>query len=444
MESRAASVPRYTNRHPSRECGRELAIWEDRPSVQRVVVTGLGALTPIGNSVEEFWKNLIAGESGVRRTTAFDPSPLDVQIAGEVQNFEPKQYMDPKAARRMDRFSQFAVAGARMAIEDAGIEINPENSDRVAVMMNTGGGGIPALTREVRNYYDKGPDRVSPFFIPIFAPNMAASQVSITFGIHGPVRGSVAACAAGSQAYVDALHLLQRGEADVMIAGGTEAGVDPVAVAAFANMHALSKRNDDPAKASRPFDAERDGFVFAEGCGAMVLETEEHAKARGARIYAELAGGAMTADAYHITAPVEDGSGAMKAMLMALKSAGMNPEDIDYLSAHGTSTPLGDKAETVAIKRAFGDHAYEMAVSSIKGAIGHLVGAAGAVASIASVMAIQEQVAPPTINYEYPDPDCDLDYVPNEARPEKIDAAMINAFGFGGQNAVCIFRRYEG
>lgn len=412
--------------------------------MQRIVVTGLGALTPIGNSVDEFWANLIAGKSGIRRTTAFDPSPLDVQIAGEVQDFDPKRYIDPKAARRMDRFSQFAVSAARMALEDANLEIDPENSDRVGVMMNTGGGGIPALTREVRNYYDKGPDRVSPFFIPIFAPNMAASQVSITFGIHGPVRGAVAACAAGSQAYVDSLHVLQRGEADVVIAGGTEAGVDPVAVAAFGNMHALSRRNDDPAHASRPFDAERDGFVFAEGCGTMILETEEHARARGARIYCELAGGAMTADAHHITAPLEDGSGAMKAMKLALQSAGMNPEDIDYLSAHGTSTPLGDKAETVAVKRAFGDHAYNMCVSSIKGAIGHLVGAAGAVASIASVKAMQEGIVPPTINYEYPDPDCDLDYVPNDAREATVDAVMINAFGFGGQNAVCIFRRYEG
>jgi 3-oxoacyl-[acyl-carrier-protein] synthase II len=330
-----------------------------------------------------------------------------------------------------------------MAINDAGLEIDPENSDHIAVLINTGGGGIPTLTQEVQNYYNKGPRRVSPFFIPMFAPNMAASQVSITFGIHGPTRGSVAACAAGSQAWVDALHILQRGEADVVIAGGTEAGLDPVSIAAFGNMRALSKRNDDPDKASRPFDAERDGFVFAEGCGVMVLETEEHAKQRGAQILAELVGGAMSSDAFHITAPLEDGTGAMKAMKLALKSAGMAPEDIDYLSAHGTSTPLGDKAETVAIKRTFGDYAYKLAVSSIKGAVGHLVGAAGAVAGIACVKAIETQIAPPTINYEYPDPDCDLDYVPNEARPMQIDATMVNAFGFGGQNAVAIFKRYE-
>jgi 3-oxoacyl-[acyl-carrier-protein] synthase II len=411
--------------------------------VERIVVTGVGAVTPIGTSATEFWENLTAGKSGIARTTAFDPSPLDVQIAGEVKDFDPKDYMDFKAARRMDRFAQFAVAAARMALTDAGLEIDPEHSDHVGVMMNTGGGGIPTLTSEVVVYYSKGPKRVSPFFIPMFAPNMAACQVSITFGIHGPTRGGVAACAAGSQAYVDAWHLLQRGEADVMIAGGTEAGMDPVSVAAFANMQALSRRNDEPERASRPFDAERDGFVFAEGCGVLILEREEHARARGARIYCELAGGAMTSDAFHITAPVEDGSGAARAMTLALKAAGMNPEDIDYLSAHGTSTPLGDKAETIAIKRAFGDHAQNLAVSSIKGAVGHLVGAAGAVAGVAGVLAIAENVAPPTINYEYPDPDCDLDYVPNEARPMPIDGVMVNAFGFGGQNAVTVLRRYE-
>ncbi len=411
--------------------------------MQRVVVTGLGALTPIGNDVETFWTNLINGECGVARTTAFDPSPLEVQIAGEVKGFDPKDHMDVKAARRMDRFSQFAVATAGEALRDAGIEIDPERSERIAVMMNTGGGGIPTLTREVRNYYDKGPNRVSPFFIPMFAPNMAASQVSMTFGIHGPVRASVAACAAGAQAFVDAWHLLRRGEADVVIAGGTESGMDPVSVAAFANMGALSKRNDDPKHASRPFDAERDGFVFAEGCGAMILETEEHARARGARIYCELVGGAMTADAFHLSAPVADGTYTARAMRNALSASCLNAEDIDHISAHGTSTPQGDTAETIAIKRAFGDHAYRMAVSSIKGAVGHLVGAAGGVAGVAVVKAITKSLVPPTINYQHPDPECDLDYVPNEARETPVRAAMVNAFGFGGQNAVAIFKRYE-
>jgi 3-oxoacyl-[acyl-carrier-protein] synthase II len=411
--------------------------------VSRIVVTGLGAVTPIGNDATTFWNRLIAGACGVARTQTFDPSPLEVQIAAEVKDFEPGLYMDPKAAKRMDRFSQYAVAAAKMALEDAGIVVDPENSEHIAIMMNTGGGGIPTLTREVRNYYDKGPNRVSPFFIPLFAPNMAACQISLTFGVHGPTRGSVAACAAGTQAFVDSMHLLQRGEADVVICGGTEAGMDPVSVAAFGNMRALSMRNDEPEKASRPFDAARDGFVFAEGCGAVILETEEHARARGARIYCELAGGAMTSDAFHITAPLENGTGAMKAMQLALDSAGMRPEEIDYLSAHGTSTPLGDKAETVAIKRAFGEHAYKLSISSIKGAVGHLVGAAGAVAGIAAIKAIDEGIVPPTINQEYPDPDCDLDYIPNESRPETVNASMVNAFGFGGQNAVAIFRRYR-
>ena len=409
---------------------------------RRIVVTGVGAVTPIGNDADSFWKNLIDGACGVAATTAFDAALLDVRIGAEVKDFDPKTYITHKDARRMDRFSQFAVVASGQALDDAGLKIDPNDSNRIAVMMNTGGGGIPTLTREVLNYHTKGPQRVSPFFIPLFAPNMAACQVSLTFGIHGPVRASVAACAAGAQAFVDAWHVLERGEADVVIAGGTEAGMDPVSVAAFGNMHALSRRNDDPLHASRPFDAERDGFVFGEGCGALILETEEHALARGARILCELVGGAMTSDAFHITAPVEDGSGAARAMTLALAAANMAPEEIDYLSAHGTSTPLGDKAETVAIKKAFGAHAQRMAISSVKGAIGHLVGAAGAVSAVAGVRAIQHQLAPPTINYAVPDPDCDLDYVPNEARPMPINAVMINAFGFGGQNAVAIFRKY--
>jgi 3-oxoacyl-[acyl-carrier-protein] synthase II len=417
---------------------------EDSEFVERIVVTGLGAVTPIGNTTAEFWDNLIAGKSGIARITAFDEPDLDVKIAGEVKDFDAKQYQHLSETRRMDRFAQLGVGAAAQAIADAGLEIDPENSDRAGVMMNTGGGGIPTITREVQNYYTKGQRRVSPLFIPMFAPNMAAAQISLNWGIHGPVRGSVAACAAGAQAFVDAWHQLLRNEVDYVITGGTEAGVDPVSLAAFNNMRALSRRNDDPEHASRPFDAERDGFVFAEGAGAMILELEEHAKARGARIYAELAGGAMTSDAFHITAPDETGTGAMKAMCKALEAARMRPEEITYLCAHGTSTPLGDKAETAAIKRAYGDHARELAVSSIKGHIGHLVGAAGAVAGVASVKAIAEQVVPPTINYEFPDPDCDLDYVPNVAREMPVAATMVNAFGFGGQNAVAIFRAYEG
>lgn len=412
--------------------------------MHRVVVTGLGAVTPIGNSAPEFWDNLVDGVNGVTRITAFDPSPLEVQIAAEVKNFDAKDHMDVKAARRMDRFSQFAVAAAGEALRDSGLEITEENSENVGVMLNTGGGGIPTLTREVLNYHTKSPSRVSPFFIPMFAPNMAACQVSIRFGIHGPVQASVAACAAGNQAFVDALRMLQLGEIDVMVSGGTEAGMDPVSVAAFGNMGALSKRNDDPEHASRPFDKDRDGFVFGEGCGVLILETEEHARNRGADVYCELVGGGITGDAFHISAPLPGGSGAARAMKQALKAAKMNPEDLDYISAHGTSTPLNDVSETEAIKTVFKDYAYKLPVSSAKSMIGHLVGAAGAVGGIAAVKAIKHSVIPPTINYEEPDPECDLDYVPNTSREMTVNSSMANAFGFGGQNVAAIFRRYDG
>lgn len=412
--------------------------------MHRVVVTGLGAVTPIGNSAPDFWENLVNGVNGVTRITAFDPSPLDVQIAAEVKNFDPKLHMDAKAARRMDRFSQFAVAAAGEALKDAGLEITEDNSEDIGVMMNTGGGGIPTLTKEVLNYYTKSPSRVSPFFIPMFAPNMAACQVSIRFGIHGPVQSSVAACAAGNQSFVDSLRMLQLGEVDVMIAGGTEAGMDPVSVAAFGNMGALSTRNDDPEHASRPFDKERDGFVFGEGCGALILETEEHARKRGAEIYCELMGGGVTGDAFHISAPLPGGSGAARAMKQALKAAKMNPEDLDYISAHGTSTPLNDVSETEAIKTVFKDYAYKIPVSSAKSMIGHLVGAAGAVGGVAAVLAIKHNVIPPTINHDEPDPECDLDYVPHTAREATVNSSMANAFGFGGQNVAAIFQRYEG
>jgi 3-oxoacyl-[acyl-carrier-protein] synthase II len=412
--------------------------------VHRVVVTGLGAITPLGLNVETFWRRLLAGESGIDRIQAFDPSNLDVQIAAEVKGFDPRDFMDVKAARRMDRFAQFAVAAAGEAIRDAGLEITPTNADRIGVMMNTGGGGIHAMVREVLTFEHRGPGRVSPFFIPIFAPNMGACQVSIIYGITGPVMASVAACAAGTQAFVDALRMLRNGEVDVMIAGGTEAGLEPVAVAAFANMGALSRRNEEPQKASRPFDRDRDGFVFGEGCAVMVLETEEHARRRSARIYCELAGGALTADAYHVSAPAPNGAGSAKAMAQALACAGLRPEDVDYICAHGTSTPLNDVSETVAIKAVFGEHAYRVAISSPKSMIGHLVGAAGAVSGVVCALAIRDNVVPPTINLDNPDPECDLDYVPHVARPMTVHVAMANAFGFGGQNAVAVFKRYEG
>lgn len=412
--------------------------------MHRVVVTGVGALTPVGKSAEESWTNLLAGVSGIDRITDFDPSELEVQIAAELKGFDPKDYIDFKAARRMDRYSQVAVAAANQAIADADLRITPENTERIGVMVNTGGGGIKSLTREVLVHHTKGPNRVSPFFIPMFAPNMAASQVSIQNGIQGPVMASVAACAAGTQAFVDALRMLQLGEIDAMVTGGTEAGLDPVSIAAFGNMGALSKRNDDPQRASRPFDKDRDGFIFGEGAGILILETEEHALRRDARIYCELVSGAMTADAFHISAPLPGGQGAARAMRQALERAQFVPADIDYICAHGTSTPLNDVSETQAIKAVFGDAAYKTAISSPKSMIGHLVGAAGAVSGVVCALAIRDNIVPPTTNLDNPDPECDLDYVPNEARRMQVDIAMANAFGFGGQNAVSIFRRYEG
>lgn len=412
--------------------------------MQRVVVTGVGAITPVGLSADETWRNLLAGVSGIGPITAFDPTGLEVRIAAEVKGFNPRNFMDFKAARRMDRYSQVAVAAAGEAIRDAGLKITAENSDRIGTMLNTGGGGIQTLTREVLVHHSKGPSRVSPFFIPMFAPNMGACQVSITYGITGPVMASVAACAAGTQAFVDALRMLQLGEADVMVAGGSEAGMDPVAVAAFGNMGALSKRNAEPEKASRPFDKDRDGFVFGEGAAVLVLETEEHALKRDAPIYCELVGGAMTADAFHISAPLPGGTGAARAMRMALGSAKTDLDDLDYICAHGTSTPLNDVSETEAIKSVFGECAYRIPISSPKSMIGHLVGAAGAVSGLVCVLAIRDNVIPPTINLDNPDPQCDLDYVPHTARYLQVDVAMANAFGFGGQNAVAVFRRYVG
>lgn len=411
--------------------------------MSRIVVTGVGAVTPIGNDAETYWKNLVAGKSGAARIESFETDNLPVKIASEVKDFDPKEHMDLKAARRMDRFSQFAVASAGEAIKRSCLTIDESNADRVAIIMNTGGGGIPAIVREVLNHHEKGPQRVSPFFIPMFAPNMAACQVSITFGTTGPTMASVAACAAGAQSFIDGYHLLQRGEADVVIVGGTEAGLAPVSIAAFANMQALSRNNDCPEQASRPFDVNRDGFVFAEGCAAAILETEEHARERNAPILCELAGGALTADAFHITAPEPEGKSATRAMQQAVERSGLASTDVSAIYAHATSTPLGDIAETKAIKRAFGDHAYKLAVSSPKSQLGHLVGASGAVNAVAAILSLRDQVMAPTINLDEPDPECDLDYVPNVAREMKLNAVMTNSFGFGGQNVVTIFKRYE-
>ncbi|MDP9363270.1 MAG: beta-ketoacyl-ACP synthase II [Chloroflexota bacterium] len=407
----------------------------------RVVITGMGAVGPLGIGVDALWAGLTAGRSGVRRIEGFDASDLQVKIAGEVPGFVPKEFMDAKAARRMDRFAQFAVAATREALGQARFEIDDANRERVAVVVNTGGGGIPTIETEVLTMREKGPNRVSPFLIPMFAPNMASSQVSITFGVRGPVVTSVAACAAGVQAFVDAVHLLERGDADVAITGATEASLTPVAIASLSNMGALSRRNDEPDKACRPFDAGRDGFVFSEGAGVMILETEEHATRRDAPVLCQASGGAYTADAFHITAPLPDGAGATLAMKRALARAELAPRDVQYVAAHATATPLGDIAETKAIKCAFGAHAGKLAISATKSMVGHLLGAAGAISSLACVLAIRDGVVPPTINLDDPDPECDLDYVPNTARRMQVDAAVANGFGFGGQNACAVFRR---
>jgi 3-oxoacyl-[acyl-carrier-protein] synthase II len=408
--------------------------------VTRVVVTGVGAVSPLGIGRDALWSGLTEGRSGIRTIQQFDPTGLDVTIAGEVPDFQPKDHMDFKAARRMDRFSQFAVAATREALADARFEITADNTDRVGIMVNTGGGGIPTIEHEVNVLAEKGPKRVSPFLIPLFAPNMASSQVAMQFGVHGPTVTSVAACAAGVQAFVDAVHMIQRGDADVVITGGTEGGLTPSAIASLANMGALSRNNDEPAKASRPFDLDRSGFVFSEGAGIAILESEEHAARRGAHVICEVAGGAYTSDAYHITAPDPEGAGARKAMTRAIERAGLKPEDIDFVAAHATATNIGDIAETKSIKAVFGDHAYKLAISANKSMVGHLLGAAGAISSLGCILAIRDHIVPPTINLETPDPECDLDYTPNVAKKVQVRNALANGFGFGGQNAVCVFK----
>ncbi len=410
----------------------------------RAVVTGLGCVTPIGNSPGDFWASLTAGVSGVWRITLFDPSDQECQIAAEVKDWDPTRYMEARSARRAARFSQFAVGAARQAIEDSGIIVDDSNRDDIAVVMNTGGGGVDIIADGEKTYLEKGAARVGPFTVPAYAPNMASCQVAINLGIRGPTITSVAACAAGIFAFVDAKRLLDLGEVDVLIAGGAEANIIPISIAAMANMRALSTRNDEPERACRPFDLHRDGFVYGEGGAAMVIETLEHARARGARIYAELAGGATTCDAYHITAPDPSGESASMAITRALKAAGLRPDEVDCVVAHGTSTPLNDAAETAAIKRALGEHAYRVAVTAPKSMVGHQLGAAGAVSSLAAVLAIQEGVVPPTINLETPDPECDLDYVPLTARRMPVRAALVNGFGFGGQNGVVAFKRFDG
>jgi len=411
------------------------------------VVTGLGAVTPIGNDHATFWRNLVAGVSGAGPITSFDPTGYDVRIAAEVKDFEPTVAMDRKMARRMSRFVHFAMAAGKEAIADSGLDFaswSPEQRDRVGVAINTGGGGQEQVIIGTDTLLAKGPGHVSPFAIPALSGSMAACMVSMAYHLTGPVQTQVAACASSVIAFQDGLRLIQRGECDVVIAGGTEAPLLPVAFAALGNMGALSRRNDEPERASRPFDRDRDGFLYGEGAGVMVLESAEHALARGATIQAEVVGTALTADAFHISAPEPTGRGAAQAMTRALRDAEVAPDEVDLVVAHGTSTPLNDLTETRAIKRALGDHAYRVAVTAPKSMVGHMLGAAGIVSAFAAVGAIREGTIPPVINLENPDlPECDLDYVALKARPARTDTAIINGFGFGGQNAVAVFRRFD-
>lgn len=408
---------------------------------RRVVVTGLGVVSPLGIGADRFWNAMMEGRSGVGRITAWDPTGLETQIAAEVRDFDPTDFMDRKEARRNDRFVLFAYAAARMALEDSGLTITPGNAPRVGVLIGSGIGGAITWEEQTRVLETKGPHRVSPFFIPNVIMNMASGVVSILTGAKGPNSSVVTACASGGNAIGDAMRIIQRGDADAMIAGGTEAAITKLSVAGFCAMKAMSTRNDDPPRAVRPFDATRDGFVMGEGAGVVVLEALEHAERRGARIYAELVGYGMSGDAYHITQPDPEADGAARSMRNALADAGMAPEEIDYINAHGTSTPYNDRLETLAIKKVFGAHARHLAVSSTKSMMGHLLGAAGGVEFIACVLAITRGAIPPTINYEHPDPECDLDYVPNRPREARITTAMSNAFGFGGHNAILIVRR---
>ena len=408
----------------------------------RTVVTGVGAVTPIGLSATETWANMLAGKSGVGLITQFDTTDLPVKIAAEVHGFEPGNFMETKDARRMARFAQFAVAAARMAADDAGLVLSDAERPRAAVCIATGAGGALDTISEAYVLRDRGAARVSPFYVPLMAPNMGACQVAMQLGLRGPALASVAACASGLYSYIEAKHLIDSGIADVVVAGSSETALHPLPLASLWNMKALSRRNDNPEGASRPFDAERDGFVMGEGAGAMIIESEARAVARGARIYGELMGGGLSCDAYHITAPLEDSSGSGQAMTAALQVAGMRADEVDYIAAHGTGTPLNDAAETAAIKLAFGEWSGRLAISSPKSMVGHLLGAAGAIGAFAALMAIHNDIVPPTINLEHPDPACDLDYVPITARTMTVRAAAANGFGFGGQNGSVIFRRY--
>jgi 3-oxoacyl-[acyl-carrier-protein] synthase II len=413
---------------------------ETPSSARRVVVTGLGVVTSIGHDVDSFWASLVAGRGGVRRISLFDPTDFASQIGAEVRDWDPAQHMDPKEVRRNDRYTHFGFVAAKQAVRDSGLEMGKEDGDRVGVMIGSGIGGMLAFETQLKVMVERGPRKVSPFTIPSLIGNMCAGLVAIEHGARGPNFGLVSACATGTHALGEAAHTIRRGDADVMIAGGSEAAITPFAYASFCAMKAMSTRNDEPEKASRPFDRNRDGFIMGEGAGVVVLESLEHAKARGARIYCELAGYAATCDAFHITQPDPEGKGLSMAMKRALASAQVRPAEIDYINAHGTSTPYNDKYETLAIKNVFADSARTVPISSTKSMTGHLLGAAGGIESVICVKSIQTQTIPPTINLDEPDPDCDLDYVPNVARSVKIRTVLSNNLGFGGQNAAVVFR----
>ena len=412
---------------------------------KRIVVTGIGVISPVGVGKTNYWNSLVSGVSGVGKITHFDPTGFDVQIAAEVKGFDVTNWIDRKESRRMDRFVHFGVAAALDAIEDAGLKITPANAERVGVLVGSGIGGLQTLEDQVKVLIQNGPSKISPFLIPMMIADMASGHISIITGAKGPNSTVVTACATGAHALGDSLEIIRRGAADVMICGGTEAAVTQIGVAGFGNMKAMtSKFNDNPTKASRPFEAGRDGFVIGEGAGVVVLESLEHAEARGAHIYCELGGYGMSGDAYHMTQPAAGGEGVARAMIAALKDADVQPEMVGYINAHGTSTPLNDKNETAALKTVFGDYAYKLAVSSTKSMTGHLLGGAGGIEAIAAALAIHSGVLPPTINYDNPDPDCDLDYIPNVARNQQVDVAVSNNSGFGGHNAVIVMKRYTG
>jgi 3-oxoacyl-[acyl-carrier-protein] synthase II len=410
---------------------------------RRVVVTGVGAVTPVGNTARDFWAAVCEGRSGIGPVTHFDPQRLDARIAGEVKGFDPLRFVDKKDVKKMDRFIHFTLAAGAEAVEDAKIDFDAVDPTRAGCLVGSGIGGVYTILEWHKVLLEKGPGRISPFFIPAVIVNMASGQLSLRYKLKGPNSAVITACATGNHAIGDACRIIQRGEADLMLAGGSEAMINELCMAGFCSMKALSTRNDEPERASRPFDAGRDGFVCGEGAGVLALESLDHARRRGARIYAEVMGYGMTADAHHMTAPDPDGDGATRAMAAALADGGLAPESVGYINAHGTSTEYNDKTETLAIKRLFGDHAYRLAVSSTKSMIGHLLGAAGGAEAVVTVLALYHGILPPTINYEVADPECDLDYIPNTARKVQMEVAISNGFGFGGTNATLAFRRYK-